>query len=167
MKGDFISNDDDLLECRLTPDNTWLFEPDDMMLSTVLHGRPLHVDLTKLIEGDVDLERPIQAWICSRMSATGIVEHFSLTLNNSAEQRSLASIEMNRDLGAAIASMDFQKIGRSIIFVVSSLMERHNQTFEALLEADQLTETEEDLMIPRINDFDMRLENILKDILTS
>lgn len=167
MRGDFICSDDDLLQCDLAVVDTWLFEPERMLLSTSLSGCPLQVDLTKLIEGDVDLERSIQALICSRMTAAGVVESFSLTLINGNRPRGIESTEMNWDIGIAMTSMNFKEIGRSIIIVVSSLLEEHSQTFEALLGADRHAEPEEDLMFPQIDDFDMRLENILKDILTS
>lgn len=167
MKGDFICSDDDPLQYDLAVGSTWLFEPEAMLLSTTLDGCPLQVDLTKLIEGDVDLERPIQALVCSRMNVEGVVENFSFTLINSDAVRNVDRSEMNWDIGIAMTSMDFKEIGRSIIIIVSSLMEEHAQTLEALLGSDGKSDLEEDLMIPKIDDFDMQLENILKDILTS
>lgn len=167
MRGEFICNDVHPLGCDLAYADTWLFEPDRMLLSTVVHGRPLQVDLTALIEGDIELSRPIRSLICCQMGATGSVENLSLTLINSNEVQDPEPSEMNWDLGISMSSMDFRWIGRSIILLVSSLLDEHDATLVSLLGADQQVDVETELPIPKIDDFDMRLENILKDILTS
>lgn len=169
MKGEIVSDRDEFSETLAVTDGTWLFEPDMMMLSTVIHGCPTRIDLTKLIEGEVDLNGKIQALFCAEMGPEGSASHMTMTLINN-KHGDITSPDLNWDLGTAIASMDFRQIGHCIILIISRLMDDHDQSLQALTDrpGEPLPRIElEDFMIQDDNDYDIRLENLLKDMLGS
>lgn len=145
----------------------WLFEPDRMLMSTRIGGSQLKLDLTRLIEGDVDLESPLQGFLCADMDGSGRANALSIVLRNTKVDS--YCLDMNWDLGIAIASMDFIEIGRRIVAISNAILEMHADTLKSLVEVDSLPSSEaspEDFILPQVTDHDLRLENILKDILS-